>query len=580
MENLDNSVNNENNSKLNLIKTEITNKNYARRDFMNFCLFKKNNGDNIDNWTMDELSSLVNEFQQNNNPQEEIDNDIYDEENEIEDNYFENEIENEDIKMTNLCIEQEENNKINDRALDLSNSERHTIRCKKGSAEKIIKCQTLQKTVLNDKKIVINLKDPKEINGGLFSSNYILYSVETQPMGWVVQRRDSDFDLLRKLLLKYYPFHKIDPLPNKKNSAKRFKEDFIQKRIKHLNDFINNIIKNEVFKASDILVSFLSLEDKGQFVNKFKELNNQNYEIDIDQYKTFKGKLIILHDEKNEKYFSNIYTYLNLQNEAFIKLNENLKSFYKNMNEATKNINEIINNFDILYKINTNVSMKGQISNSYKELKNIFIGLKNIYHSQNQIIKTRIKDYFKYINLSNNSFKEILEKREELNTKFINENKKLRYKKEKLFIYGDINKFEIDQNQHIDFERLIKDKRYTISVICTNETKKILQMYKVLGYANKMAKSEMRKMIGENCKKYNENLNLFREEFNSSIKDFNQIWNNFELFLNNKIERKRKNNENKVNKNDIESNSINRDILNNFEENINFDVNNFPRKLK
>ena len=536
MENFDNSVNIENNSKLNLIKREITNKNYARRDFMNFCLFKKNNGDNIDNWTIDELSSLVHEFQQNNNPQEEIDNDIYSEENEMEDNYFENENENknEDINMTNICIEQEENNKINDSALDLLNSERHTIRYRKGRAEKIIKCQTLPKTILNDKKIEINIKDPKEINGGIFSSNYILYSVETQPMGWVVQRRDTDFDLLRKLLLKYYPFHKIDPLPNKKNVTK-FKEDFIQKRIKHLNNFINNIINNEVFKASDILVSFLSLEDKDKFVNKFKELNNQNYEIDIAQYKTFNGKIIILHDEKNEKYFSNIYTYLNLQNEAFSKLNENLKSFYKNMIEATKNINEIINNFDILYKLNTNVSMKGEISNSYKELKNIFIGLKNIYHTQNQIVKNRIKDFFKYINLSNNSFKEILEKREKLNTIFINENKKLRYKKEKLCIYGDVNKFEIDKNQHIDFERLIKDKRYTLSVICTNETKKILQMYKVLGYANKMAKSEVKKMIVENCKKYNENLNLFGEEFNFSIKDFNQIWSNFELFLHNKI---------------------------------------------
>jgi len=573
MEKFDNPVKIENNSKLNLIKREIINKNYAKRDFMNFCLFKKNNGDNIDNWTMDELSSVVHEFQQNNSPQEEIDNDIYNEENEIEDNYFENE--NEEIKMTNLCLEEETNNKINNEVVDLPNLERHIIRYKKGKAEKIIKCQTLEKSILNDKKIEINIKDPKEINGGIFSSNYILYSVETQPMGWVVQRKDTDFDLLRKLLQKYYPFHKIDPLPYKKNGSKRFNEDYIHKRIKHLNDFINNIIKNEVFKASDILVSFLSLEDKDKFGNKFKELNNQNYEIDVDQFKTFNGKLIILHDEKNEKYFNNIYTYLNLQKEAFIKLNENLKSFNKNMDEATKNINEIVNNFDILYKLNATASMKGQILNSYKELKKIFIGLKNIYHTQNQIVKTRIKDYFKYINLSNNSFKEILEKREELHIKFINENKKLRYKKEKLFIYGDINKFEIDKNQHIDFERLIKDKRYTLSVICTNETKKILQMYKVLGYANKMAKSEVKKMIIENCKKYSENLNLFGKEFNSTIKDFNQIWYNFELFLNNKIERKRRNSEIKSNKNNIESIVNNRDILNNIDENINLDVNSF-----
>jgi sorting nexin-7/30/sorting nexin-8 len=220
MDNFDDSVNIENNSKLNLIKREITNKNYAKRDFMNFCLFKKKNGDNIDNWTMDELSSLVHEFQQSNSPQEEIDNDIYNEENDIEDNYFENENENEDDKMNNLFIEEETNNKINDAAVDLSNSEKHIIRYKKGRAEKIIKCQTLEKTILNDKKIVVNIKDPKEINGGIFSSNYISYSVETQPMGWVVQRRDSDFDLLRKLLLKYFPFHKIDPLPKRKMPPK------------------------------------------------------------------------------------------------------------------------------------------------------------------------------------------------------------------------------------------------------------------------------------------------------------------------------------------------------------------------
>lgn len=579
MENSDNSVNIENNSKLNLIKREITNKNYARKDFMNYCLLKKNNGDNIDNWTLDELSSLVHEFQQNNIPQEEIENDNCNGEKEMEEDFFENENENEDIKTTNLCFEEEANNKINE-ALDLTNAEKHKIRYKKGRTEKIIKCQTLEKTILNDKNIVINIKNPKEINGGIFSSNYILYSVETQPMGWSVQRRYSDFDLLRKLLLKYYPFHKIDPLPYKKNGSKRFNEDFIQKRIKHLNYFINNIIKNETFKASDILVSFLSFEDKDKFNNKFKELNNQKYEFDVDQYKTFKGELIILHDEKHEKYFSNIHKYLNLQNEAFIKMNENLKLFNKSMNEASKNINEIIYNFDILYNLNSNVSMKGQILNSYKELKNIFIGLKNFYHTQNQIVKNRIKDFFKYINLSNNSFKEILKKREELNNKFINENKKLRYKKEKLYIYGDINKFEIDKSQHIDFERLIKDKRYTLSVICTSETQKILQMYKVLGYANKMAKSEVKKMITENCQKYSEDLYLFWEEFKSTIKDFNQIWGNFELFLNNKRKRKKKNDENKANKNDIESNVKNRDFINNIDENINFNINNFARNFK
>lgn len=43
-------------------------------------------------------------------------------------------------------------------------------------------------------------------------------------------------------------------------------------------------------------------------------------------------------------------------------------------------------------------------------------------------------------------------------------------------------------------------------------------MYKVLGYANKMAKSEVKKMIVENCKKYNENLNLLEKNLIFQLK--------------------------------------------------------------
>ena len=50
------SENNENDTKINLIKEEITDKNYNQLDFMNFCLFKRRNGDDIDNWTLEASS--------------------------------------------------------------------------------------------------------------------------------------------------------------------------------------------------------------------------------------------------------------------------------------------------------------------------------------------------------------------------------------------------------------------------------------------------------------------------------------------------------------------------------------------
>ena len=209
------SENNENDTKINLIKEEITDKNYNQLDFMNFCLSKRRNGDDIDNWTLEELTSLVKEFQQNNFPQE---GKLLKEENKIrlninkinnynrmnreekkgEENYnYDDEIDR--ININNLYKEKEINKAIKDDKEE-GNNRKYKIIYKNGKREKIIKCKKLEKTVLNNENIIINLKNPIEISGGMFSKNYILYTIETQPMGWIVQRKYNDFELLRKLL--------------------------------------------------------------------------------------------------------------------------------------------------------------------------------------------------------------------------------------------------------------------------------------------------------------------------------------------------------------------------------------------
>ena len=108
------------------------------------------------------------------------------------------------------------------------------------------------------------------MDGGVFGKRYVLYEVQTDPLGWVVLRRYSDFDLLRILLAKYYPSYNIPPLPNKKMTNRRLELDFIMKRMKFLNLFINNVVASEDFKASEILTAFLSYTDRGKFESKFK----------------------------------------------------------------------------------------------------------------------------------------------------------------------------------------------------------------------------------------------------------------------------------------------------------------------
>ena len=42
-----------------LLQKEIIDKNYDKTAFINFCMSKKDNGDDLNNWTYEELSSVV-----------------------------------------------------------------------------------------------------------------------------------------------------------------------------------------------------------------------------------------------------------------------------------------------------------------------------------------------------------------------------------------------------------------------------------------------------------------------------------------------------------------------------------------
>ena len=242
----------------------------------------------------------------------------------------------------------------------------------------------------------------------------------------------------------------------------------------------------------------------------------------------------------------------------FNKLNHNLKLFYQNVSSASENLNEIINNLGILHTINTNVLMKETITKTYEELQNLFIGWKKITIKQNNIVKSRVKNFFKYINLLNNSYKDILEKREALNNKFISENKKLKFKKESLFLNKDINKFEIDKKVGFNHQRILNDKKYAFRMMCTTETNNIMEMYKILGYGNKMAMTELKEMIKENCNKYIENMRQFEKDFSPTINEFSEIWNNFVLFTKDMNNKKNKNHKHKTNNenNNLDNNSI------------------------
>ena len=396
-----------------LLQTEIIEKNYDKTAFINFCLSKKENGDDLNNWSLDELKEIVNEFI---NTQTEV--------------HIEAQPEPQSHNEPTQQEPQQQQDGQDIKKEDIEKMEKFNAEDSKNFKEKVLTCKKLEKTELSDKKLIVTVKNPKEKDGGVFGKNYVLYEVHTEPFNWVVYRRFSDFDNLRKLISKHFPSFYVPPLPNKKIGNRRFEKDFIIKRMKFLNLFINNLVKSESFKCSEILISFLSYEDRGKFDSKFKEFMTQQPSAYVEEYKTLDGKVTISHDEGNEKYFTNINKYFRLQGQILDRVNFSLKQFYNNMCLVAESLKDVQKNFEIMHVLNTRVLMKQTITKSYEELSCFFKNYMKILIKQNDMVKNHMKDFFKYINLEGKAYTELIERREELKAKYNSETKSNSEKRE------------------------------------------------------------------------------------------------------------------------------------------------------
>ena len=495
--------------KQNLLKEEIIDKNYDQEQFIQFCLVKKENGDDLTQWSLTELHDIIDEFKKNQeeHPVPSQPSQEKAEQKKAEEN-LNNDIQN--IKMAKTKVEDKTTTTI------------------------VINCKKLEKSQLNDKPVKVVIKNPKPVETGFLTSNYVNYEVETALLEWIVRRRYSDFEWLRTVLVKYNPGQVVPPLPNKKIGSRRFEVDFIEKRMMFLQKFMDAVLQSENFRASEPLIAFLSMTDRSQFEAKMKELSSYQPSPYIEEFKTFSGTVTISsgEEDENEKYYTNINNYFRIQTQLFDRLNFNLKNFYNNLANTCANLEDVQKDFETLHLLNTRVLMKEHITKSFEELGIFVKNWKRILYKQNEIVKVHLKDFFKFIKMEGTSYEELIKNREEVKSKYVSEKVRLTNKKEKLWQGMDVTKWEIiDEFNKVDKTLLTRDKAYAMSKMCTKETQILENLKKRLGFANRTNIEELKNMIKINCAKYMANLKSFTEEFYPSLTDGINVYSSIQMFV-------------------------------------------------
>ena len=402
------------------------------------------------------------------------------------------------------------------------------------NANKDIQCQVLGKTKMNDIEIKSIISNPRKISDSLVKNSYLIYDITTPKFNWFVNRRYSDFVWLREALCSLFPTTLIPQLPKKKIGNRRFEEDFIEKRLKGLQFFLDEILKNEILKTADPLVTFLSCAERGFFEQQMKIITPKMINIDnILGIKSFSGKINVadlnneyFNNNNNSNYFNIVETFFNYQSDIIKDIKGKVKNYNYHMIEACKNLDDIDIGFSKLCEYYKKANLAKDIFNVFEQYEIFCKNWKRINLNQAGIIKNKLNDIFKYIKNNGLSLIELIQRQNNVQKEYQKIKDELINKKEGYWKKMDITKWEMNPMEQIDSSLLFRDKNYAFSKMCFQETFNLNNKGDLLGYyfSNNILNI---KNVLKSIEKYSvDNLVSFSKEIEPTVTDVINVWSN------------------------------------------------------
>ncbi|KAF9084565.1 hypothetical protein BGX29_007669 [Mortierella sp. GBA35] len=122
----------------------------------------------------------------------------------------------------------------------------------------------------------VRVHDPETKRKMVGMQEYTLFQVTstfTEGVSVTVERRYSQFEWLYEHLVNKFGAIIFPPLPEKQYSG-RFSDEFIEKRRRALERFLNRLVRHPVLRYSDLLTHFLSCNDDGDWRRAERKFDN------------------------------------------------------------------------------------------------------------------------------------------------------------------------------------------------------------------------------------------------------------------------------------------------------------------
>ena len=491
-------------AKQNYLRENILDKGYDAEDFAAFLKSKKGElGVKLGLWTLSELKLAVQEYilknplnnkmQGNNNFQNIFQNPLFQNMNIPNmppgmnfpnmNMLFNNGLMNNNINIDPNLINNLQNMNLNNinNENNFFNAQGEPIDIYGITQNETLVCLISDKNALSNYdnvKIEIALGEKK--TGSLFSKSYQTYEISVPLLNLKVIRRYSDFEWLRQTLVSMFTSSVIPPIPKKnKIGGDRFKEQFLEKRTRTLEKFLNLLLQDPNIKSSKILYDFISIEQDNQFNDAKKSYNNYKPPQQLKDYQTVTGKIDIKVDEGNEIYYQNIKNQTELNQELLSKLNKQLKLLNNEMNMVVTRLAEVAKCCEELFNHSVKFEQSDDIKISYYQLNEMFKQWSEALKKQNQIMFMNIREHFKFSKNIFKSMKELINSADNYKQIYNKAKKNLISKKEDLFKKGDTSKWELGDNKD---KINVLEKTIALPNMLPTETNNVNNIRQMYGY--------------------------------------------------------------------------------------------------
>ena len=534
------------------LRKEILENNYDANSFLDFLITKKGEmASDINNWTIEELKTVVSEFKQTQkeNQKENISSnpileDLPPAENQIlkinsiistpfsskgnenkkyiENEYMNNSLYNEDSGRDWLFSNQKENERYSRYSFSNYNN------CM--NSEEIDCLEPDHSPFEEINEIKIRVGPPKKeyestgLKGFFIKSIYYSFLLENVPnKKEKIKRRYTDFEWLRKTLYKLFPGNYIPPLPSK--SLNINKPEKVEKYQKYIQYFIDGIMEDKLFKNSSIIYLFFTTEKERDLLSLMEKYNKVQKPKCLQYFYSREGNIILdenilKRDKKKE--LLDIKLDISKNNKIFGEINSLLKSLDKEMKQVCDRMQQISDLFKKVYEMSINNSEKLSFCKYYSDLSLFFKEYGNNEFQQMKIISEELKFHLKYINMNYTiSIDELYNTFKFQHDLYFQVAENLKEKKEALYKNMDFEKWELNsEDRNID----IYDKKLVTKKMLPNDTKVVNDIKKYLiYYATQLNNEYLRlKDVIENIN--NNNFKKFKDKSK-------QIWNEFSGFL-------------------------------------------------